>query len=72
MGVSLLGFLVVIPGLAKREPGIHIRAALAACRIRGNQKKDACGFLFGLREWPKGQARRWLWIPGLRLRRIPE
>jgi hypothetical protein len=45
-------------------------SALAACRIRG--KKEALLLVFLLREWPKGQARRWLWIPGSPLRVTPE
>src|SRR5262249_52906223 len=53
----------VIPGCAaRRRPGIHNHIALAACRIR--EKEESSARLVVLREWPKGQARRGLWIPG--------
>jgi hypothetical protein len=42
--------------------------ALAACRIREKQR-SALSFVARMAQ---GHARLWLWIPGLRHRRIPE
>ncbi|WP_210419217.1 hypothetical protein, partial [Bradyrhizobium sp. NAS80.1] len=63
--------LLVIPGRAQREPGIHTPSALGPWAIRADQICQA-RLLWFFRECGKPQAPTWLWIPGLALRAIPE
>src|SRR6185437_10209320 len=57
---------IVIPG--RRKAASPESITTRACGLPHSRKKEERLAILSLREWPKGQARLGLWIPGSRQR----